>query len=176
MQVSHIRLSGFIRNNIPQFTDMDFQSHFRMSRESFAALVSFRQDRPIDCAEKNEDLVLKVNDLEREFVLFLSNDPQDKFQESSPKKGLNYDCVETDEQVNNLLAMIKEAEEIATSPKEFSQVYDGNVQPAVWKDQWNSPRLEFSNARTSFESPAFDVCQCLVLSLLFARVVCIQEH
>jgi subtilisin-like proprotein convertase family protein len=40
-------------------------------------------DRPIHCAEQNEDLVLKINDLEREFVPFLSNDPQDNFQESS---------------------------------------------------------------------------------------------
>jgi hypothetical protein len=65
--------------------------------------------------------------------------------------------------------MIKEAEDIATSSQEFSQVSDGNKRRAVRKDQWNSSRLEFSNARTSFESPAFDICSlCFNVINLYA--------
>lgn len=39
-------------------------------------------DQPIQWAEQNEDLVLEVNELEKEFVSFLSNDQQE-IQESS---------------------------------------------------------------------------------------------
>jgi hypothetical protein len=80
--------------------------------------------------------------------------------------------VETDEQVNNLLAMMKEAEDIATLSQECSQVSDWNERRAVRKDQWNSLRLEFSNARTSFESPAFDICSLCFNGINLYAICC----
>ncbi len=73
---------------------------------------------------------------------------------------INYDCVETDEQVNNLLSMIEKAEKLQLSNENSSEllkkVSDSEKRRAIRKDQWNSSRAEFLNARTSFDSRAFE--------------------
>ena len=77
---------------------------------------------------------------------------------------VNYDYVETDKQINNLLCMIEEADKLKiyteNSLEVLKTVLDWKKRRAIRnsKDQWNSSRVEYSNARTSFESSNLEFC------------------
>jgi hypothetical protein len=77
---------------------------------------------------------------------------------------VNYDYVETDKQIKNLLCMIEEADKLKiyteNSLEVLKTVLDWKKRRAIRnsKDQWNSSRVEYSNARTSFESSNLECC------------------
>ncbi len=51
-------------------------------------------------------------------------------------------------------------------------VSDWKKKRAVRKDKWNSSRFEFSKARTSFESPAFECCSSCSTAIHHYSVFC----
>ena len=72
--------------------------------------------------------------------------------------------------------MMEEGENLEMSTEYSSEVLktvsDWEKKRAVRKEKWNSSRFEFSNARTSFESPAFECCSSCSTAIHHYSVFC----
>jgi hypothetical protein len=91
--------------------------------------------------------------------MYISTETRDVFQSNA---------VEYDEQVNTLLALMTEAEEAEIT----EEVSDWHKRRARFREKWNTMRSEFSIARTSYESPAFQCCSlCLKIYKPLCRVL-----